>query len=39
MRKMGRLMERTQEAMAGVFSDGEMCKIRVIPLNKISGLV
>ena len=34
-----RLMSRTQEAMGGVFSDGEMAKIRLVPLNKVSGLV
>ena len=34
-----RLMERTQEAMMGVFSEGERGKIRLVPLNKISGLV
>jgi len=34
-----RLMERTGEAMMGVFSDGEMGKIRLVPLNKVSGLV
>lgn len=34
-----RLLERTQEAMKGVFSDGEVAKVRLVPLNKVSGLV
>ena len=35
-------MERTQEAMSGILSEGEMSKIakeRLVPLRKGSGLV
>ena len=32
-----RLMERTQEAMKGVFSEGEVGKIRLTPLRKVGG--
>jgi len=34
-----RLMERTQEAMVGVFSEGEVAKVRLVPLSKVGGLV
>jgi len=32
-----RLMERTQEGMGGVFSDGEMARVRLVPLSKVGG--
>ena len=31
------LMGRTQGAMTGIFSDGELARIRLIPLNKLTG--
>ena len=34
-----RLMERTQEAMKGVFSDEEMARVKLVPLSKVGGLV
>ncbi len=34
-----RLLERTQSAMGGVFSDGEVAKVRLVLLGKVSGLV
>ena len=34
-----RLMERTQEAINGIFSDSEIARIRLVPLSKVSGLV
>jgi len=32
-----RLMERTQELMTGSFSEGEMAKVKLLPLKKLSG--
>ena len=32
-----RLLVRAQEAMSGVFSDGEIARIRLLPLRKLEG--
>jgi hypothetical protein len=34
-----RLMERTQGTMTGIFSDGELARIRLVPLNKLTGSI
>ena len=32
-----RLMERTIEAMGSIFSEGEMARVRLVPLSKMGG--
>jgi hypothetical protein len=33
-----RLLERTQEAITGVFSDAEQARVQLLPLSKLSGV-